>query len=201
MRDSDPQLYALVNDPLTHAQYASLFVEGTDVTGRADPRTSKYLADSRTLYFSIPSFMYDEGVDPHFSYFADRLREFPQTANVIFDLRGNGGGYAGCWRNIVSQFEQQVVWNRSAFFLNTADARACLDLARIDYRMIDCDSAACPDFVRQKRLKIEAFYSETFPSNAFVGQRCQSPAKRWVLINGDTFSSGDEFASFCMETG
>lgn len=193
----------LVEDPQTQATYALLGAggRGDALFPDAPEVETRYFPDEQAAYFRFASFDYST-IARDRDVVADALAALGDVRHVIFDVTGNPGGFARAWQeNIVSPFGGECVTYvylrmsplNEEFFRAVRYAPSPLaDLP---------PEVEAPDFAQELGFTHFVPFSLAFPDEDFAGKRVPSQAKRWVLIDGQTYSAADGFAAFCAAGG
>ena len=164
----------------------------------------KYYEDCDALWLLIHSFDHSL-LERDRTVLADTLKQYPNTKHIIFDIQNNEGGDDYYWMtNLVLPLGGDInAWiDPPLFYRNTP---------RIEPFFRDAHSVPVselnevPKWVSDLKLDrciVEEAYDRTLflpfePEPATAGQ----DAKRWLLINGNVYSSAEKFTIFCKSTG
>ncbi len=190
----------LIVDAQTRKTYESMPRKDKDSAGRKAVPQISYYADERAVYMRIQTFSH-ACLERDRTVVADVLEQYPEAENVIFDITGNRGGSDYYWmENIVAPFGGEYSYENILYFRNTPLTRrfGLMDkavelsspepieiipesIAALNLSHMRVNTVRCPDY-----------------SNSEIER---SHLKRWVLIDGGTYSAADGFSAFCKETG
>lgn len=194
--------YSMVNNEVTRNFYSSIYRKESEQKSTCANFPSVYYPEQKTLCYNIASFYYEEALNPTYSGIVDMLENCnDEIMNVVFDIRGNRGGYDSGWRYIVSQFTENVEWNRVAYCVDTSDSRQFLDQVFLTYAPINRLDALYPKVIETNVDLLCTFYSEVFPLETYAGNQYKEKVQRWVIMDEKCYSAADEFVEFCIETG
>lgn len=185
-------------DPQTIASTRAV-CKGTEGRRVADEKEVliRYLPDVNALYFRYPTFYL---IDFKSQLVPKALASFAGVDHIIFDVTNNSGGFSLYWQgSIVSPFAEACRWERDSFL--KLSPLNLWEYSGWNFQPLSEYPDSLPDFV--EALGLTHFYREKteYPLESYEGASVASDAKRWVLINENSFSAADEFASFCKATG
>lgn len=193
----------LLLDSQTQAIYA-LLAENDRSTGQNQtPNLTEmsYYPDIQTAYFRFPSFatpIVDKTEDSPLAVF---LEEHPSAEHVIIDITGNSGGNSDVWQQmIVSAFSQEHIWTTKAFLRITPQTDWLYAHKHLQ-GIASLEACEVPPFVRDYHMTHYSSEVLSFPMKDYAGKQTGKAVTRWLLVDGEVFSSADSFAKFCKDTG
>lgn len=151
------------------------------------------ILEDGTAYLKIPSFatQYYRIDGPAIAAFFEEIQD---TENLIIDIRGNGGGNSGYWR-------QYLVWPNAKEDLSSSRYY----LYKINDWTIDYTETCGVELYDISSLP-ESFQAEGFTHYAVSQinfEKAENPysGRIWVLVDRSVYSASEEFATFCKNTG
>ena len=185
---------ALVMDERTRRMYASLDTQAGKAVRRPEVDVD-YDEGRNALVLRFASF---DGalLERDRRAVADALARHPDAAHIVFDITGNRGGSDAYWSAVLvapfgGTFTQEIVsWLKPT---PLALGQVGEDRAR--------EAREMPGFAAALGMTRCVIDEAVIPFEPYDGEIVGTNARRWVLIDGGTFSAADSFASFCKATG
>jgi len=166
-----------------------------------------------TPYLKVSSFMDPSFTDPsntsvivaYHSVLSDYLTQFftenKDASDLIIDIRGNGGGSPKIWEDylygLLAAPDQTHQWTITGGF----PMGGLNDYVWQDAYPLSPDQAGwAGDFAAGALDRFDRVFRETYTEQSSlngIGYK----GKIWLLVDGGTFSAGDQFTVFCEQTG
>ena len=190
----------LICDAVTQSVYAAMPRKANaEAAAYALPQLY-YYEDICAVYIRFQTFNH-ACLERDRSVVEDALKRYPDARHVIFDITGNGGGSDYYWmENIVAPVGGEYGYENVLYFRNTPLTQrfglmdSAVDLSKTD------EETAIPADINALNLTHKRVNTVRFSDSGNTGTD-HTRLKRWVLIDGGTYSAADGFATFCKETG
>ena len=185
----DPRLSDMYVPPVTSDAY-----EGTMSETFGLPYVT-YYDDCNALYIKITSFSHFLiGRDENIVY--DALTKYPDTENVIFDIRGNQGGSTSYWDHILLEpFGGCYEYTGRQYFKSSELVNQFWPIETSS--PVD-ELEAVPEWVKSYGLDRYNEFRIVLPENG--ADTTYNDIKRWVLVDEAVYSSSESFVNFCKVT-
>lgn len=182
------------------AGYYSLSTESGSPDGNGlgylPPVKVTWYADCSTLCITVKTFQH-EVVERDRDVIWQAIAQYPDAENIVFDISNNSGGDTNYWiENIVAPFGEDYALGMRMYYRDSPRNRQFID------KLFD------ESFPLAKVEAPAAWAEELGLDSVIVGElqikgtpRIQSNAKRWLIVNGNVYSSAETFVCFCKSTG
>lgn len=182
------------------AGYYSLSTESGSPDGNGlgylPPVKVTWYADCSTLCITVNAFQH-EVVERDRDVIWQAIAQYPDAENIVFDISNNSGGDTNYWiENIVAPFGEDYALGMRMYYRDSPRNRQFID------KLFD------ESFPLAKVEAPAAWAEELGLDSVIVGElqikgtpKIQSNAKRWVIVNGNVYSSAETFVCFCKSTG
>ena len=171
-------------------------------TGRARApaeATWEWHPRQKALVFSFRSFD-SARIERDGDILARGLAAHPDARHIVFDITDNRGG-SDCYWSRVLVAPLGGSWTHEIVNWMKATPLAVGQVGAGNMRPLDEWTGEVPVFVTELGLTHWAVETESVPPAPRDVPALQTDARRWVLINGETYSAADGFALFCRDTG
>jgi hypothetical protein len=186
------------------AGYYSLSTESGSPDGNGlgylPPVKVTWYADCSTLCITVKTFQH-EVVERDRDVIWQAIAQYPDAENIVFDISNNSGGDTNYWiENIVAPFGEDQAFDLRMYYRDSPRNRLYVD-AIVD--------AFFAESLPLEEVEAPAAWAEELGlDSVIVGElqikgtpKIQSNAKRWVIVNGNVYSSAETFVCFCKSTG
>ena len=197
-----------LQNPQAQAFYAHLKNTGKEESaGSRSPKapagvSASYEHRLNAAVFRIASF--DDGIIERDRNF---IREYltslgaVEIDHIVFDLSGNGGGSDLYWQeNIVAPFGGSYQWTNRYYLRDTELMRSYFFHEFSPKPVTGISGCSLPAGVEELCLTHYFDLPRHISAEAVLGEDALK-AKRWVVTDGQVYSSADSFSAFCRETG
>jgi len=190
----------LIFDSETHKTYEFMPRKDKNPTGSKPVPQISYYADERAVYMRIQTFSH-ACLERDRTVVADVLEQYPAAENVIFDITGNRGGSDYYWmENIVAPFGGEYSYENILYFRDTPLTRRF----GLRDKAVELSSPAPIEIIPESiaALNLSHMRVNTVRCPDYGNSEIEwSHLKRWLLIDGGTYSAADGFSAFCREAG
>lgn len=189
----------MIEDERTRETYAALAAERSREAPVFPELRADWYPEEKALVFRVASFD-DDLIDRDRRAVAEGIAAHPDARHIAFDITGNRGGSDVCWSAVVvAPFGGKYSCEQTDFARDTALTRATFGADQL--RPIAEYPGEIPAFCEALGLTHFVSSTETIPYKPYDGAVVETDARRWVLIDGGTYSAADGFARFCRDTG
>ncbi len=129
------------------------------------------------------------------------LRDTAAYEHIIIDITGNGGGMLEYWWDtLVKPLGGTYSYERYWFFTKAATGKMIQSIPK--EQIVRTDELPAPAFFAHEADRAGLDYVWPQKTTVMFGKaEIEHHAKRWVLIDGSSYSAADQFAAFCKDTG
>lgn len=160
--------------------------------------TVAYYEDCKTLRLAIPTFA-QMTVKRDRDLIHDTILDYPEAENIVFDITGNSGGDDTYWtQNIVGRFGESYGIQWREFYRDTPLNESIIDSLRQKSHAVS-ELKDAPEWA--SAMGLDRYYSGRMTIGAGGAKAIRSPAKRWVVVDENVYSSSEKFVLFCKQTG
>jgi len=169
---------------------------------------TKILLEDKVAYMRIKSMATDNDiVEEDYDKIKKFLKEIEDYDKLIIDIRGNGGGWDIYWQNIVELLINEPLTVKYYVFYK-GDHRYKYDPYRVKYvnTVDELDEEVLKQFPEEVRTDFKYYRIYSYRINPWdtsldPSEDIDFKGKIYLLVDRDVFSSAENFASFCKDTG
>ena len=190
----------LILDAETCKTYESMSRKDKDSAGSKAVPQIRYYADERAVYMRFQTFSH-ACFERDRKVVADVLEQYPEAENIIFDITGNRGGSDYYWmENIVAPFGGEYSHESILYFRDTPLTRRfglmdkAVELSSLETIEVIPESIAA---LNLSHMRVNTVRCPDYGNSEIEWAHL----KRWLLIDGGTYSAADGFSAFCREAG
>lgn len=169
---------------------------------------TKILLEDKVAYMRIKSMATDNDiVEEDYDKIKKFLKEIEDYDKLIIDIRGNGGGWDIYWQNIVELLINEPLTVKYYVFYKGGH-RYKYDPYRVKYvnTVDELDEEVLKQFPEEVRIDFKYYRIYSYRINPWdtsldPSEDIDFKGKIYLLVDRDVFSSAENFASFCKDTG
>jgi hypothetical protein len=201
-----PWLKVLENNN-TNVFYNGLIKYETNQNGDNDnemtastPAVETKMIDNDIAYIKISSFLISS-IELDKNVILDFYNKIHDVGNLIIDIRGNSGGSDDYWNNLIvlPNIKQSLVHKSYSLFISDDIVEPFLtnDFTPDEIHPI----ALLPDFANESYDYEKRFTHYVEVNTKYSASANPYQGKIWILIDESVYSSSENFAIFCKDTG